>query len=211
MDLGTIAKVVLGGVGIVTAGKVFFDIFIGKKTNLREEYKFAKEFLDDTSKEKLHPYTLSKGYQAIAGTVTVKATEIEYILSLKDPIQCLHDFILSKQLFERLEVKGDFKLVFKKKFKSNYSRRWRKIFYLVSYFTLAFLAFSPMILSKYFEASAVDSLLQMLFTLPFLGLYAWLSLKAYAKIARGEHVFNNQEKHTSGILLEPSSTGNNAA
>lgn len=207
MDWGIIAKVVLGAVGIITAGKVFFDIFVDKKTNLREEYKFAKEFLDDTRKGELHPYTLGKGYQAIAGTVTVKASEIEYILSLKDPVQCLRDFILSKQLFERLEVEGDFKLVFKERYKSSCSRRCRKFFYLLSYFILAFLGFSPMILSKFFEVSAADSLLRLLFTLPFFGLYAWLSLKAYAKIARGEHVFNNQKKHTSDILLASSING----
>jgi hypothetical protein len=116
MDWGTIAKVALAIVGIITAGKVFFDILIGKKSNLREEYEFAKGFLDDTVKKSLHPFTLSKGYQAIAGTNAVKSSEIEYILSLKDPVQCLSDFILSKQLFERLETEGDFKLVFQKKY-----------------------------------------------------------------------------------------------
>jgi hypothetical protein len=202
MDWGTIAKVALAIVGIFTAGKVLFDVFVGKKTNLREEYNFAKEFLDDTNKQDLHPFTLSKGYQGIAGTNSVKASEIEYILSLKDPVQCLRDFILSKQLFERLEVEGDFKLIFLNKYKSHLSRRAKKLFYLVLYFTLAFAALSPMLLSKSFEVDAADSFLQLLFTLPFFGLYAWVSLQAYAKLSRGEFLYNNQKLHTSNIVID---------
>jgi hypothetical protein len=202
MDWGTIAKVALAIVGIITAGKVFFDILIGKKSNLREEYEFAKGFLDDTVKKSLHPFTLSKGYQAIAGTNAVKSSEIEYILSLKDPVQCLSDFILSKQLFERLETEGDFKLVFQKKYEKPFSRGWRKAWYLILYFTLAFAALSPVLLSKFFNVEAAKSLLQLLFTLPFFGLYAWMALQAYAKLARGDFLFKNQKQHTSNIVVE---------
>ncbi len=201
MDLGTVAKIVIAGVGIFTAGKVLFDVFVGKKTNLREEYFFAKEFLDDTKKYNLHPYTLGKGYQAIAGTVTVKAHEIEYILSLKNPIQCLRDFILSKQLFERLDTEGDFDLTFKKKYSSKYSRNWRKATFLVFYFLFAFAAVSPMLFSKQLELETVDSFLKMLLTLPFFGFYSWLSLRALAKLVRAEYIFNNQEQHTTSILM----------
>lgn len=210
MDWTTIAKVALAIVGIITAGKIFFDVFVGKKTNLREDYKFAKEFLDDTDKQKLHPFSLSKGYQSIAGTITVRASEIEYILSLKDPVQCLRDFILSKQLFERLETEGDFKLAFIKKYKSDFSRGWRKLWYLTLYFSLAFTALSPMLLSKFFEVEATDALLQLMFTLPFFGLYAWMSLQAYAKLTRGEFLYNNQKQHTSNIVVD-SSSGKRAA
>ncbi len=210
MDWGTIAKVALAIVGIITAGKVFFDVFVGKKTNLREEYKFAKEFLDDTNKQELHPFTLNKGYQSIAGTDSVKASEVEYILSLKDPVQCLRDFILSKQLFERLKTEGDFKLVFIKKYESNFARGWRKPWYLTLYAALAFVALSPVLLSKLLEVETANTFLQLSFTLPFFGLYAWVSLQAYAKLSRGEFLYNNQKQHTSNIVVD-SSGGNRAA
>ncbi len=200
MDFGTIAKVALAIVGIITAGKVFFDILIGKKSNLREEYEFAKRFLDEKDKKSLHPFTLNKGYQAIAGTDTVKSYEIEYILSLKDPVQCLSDFILSRQLFERLDTEGDFKLVFQKKYEKPFSRWWRKVWYLMLYVTLSFAALSPVLLSKSLDVEATNFLLQLLFTLPVFGLYAWIALQAYAKLARGDFLFKNQRQHTSNII-----------
>lgn len=211
MDWTLIAKLVIAGVGIFTAGKVLHDIFIGNRTNLREEYRFAKEFLDETDKTKLHPYTLGKGYQAVAGTTAIKASEAEYILSLENPIQCLRDFVLSKQLFERLDTEGDFKLVFKKKYMSDWSRWWRKKLYLFLYFVLAFAAISPMLLSNIFKVELSKSILQMLFTLPFFGLYAWLSLKAYGKLSRAEHIHSNQRHHTSRVIISGIQTKSDAA
>jgi hypothetical protein len=70
------------------------------------------------------------------------------------------------------------------------------------YFTLAFAALSPVLLSKFFNVEAAKSLLQLLFTLPFFGLYAWMALQAYAKLARGDFLFKNQKQHTSNIVVE---------
>lgn len=201
MDWDTVARFVLGFAAIVTAWKTFFDVSSGNKINLREEYNFAKGFLNDSGKETLHPYVLSKGYQAIAGTITVKSNEIEYILSLKDPVQCLHDFIFSKQMFERLEVERDFKLVFKKKYKTKFSRVWRKSFYSICYVIMSFLALSPMVLSSILGFSSSEVLIKIMFTLPFFGLYAWLSMKACVKIVRAEYLFNNQSQSASRVLL----------
>jgi len=204
MDWASVTKIILAVVGVIGTGKVLYDITIGKKTNLREEYKFAKEFLDDTNKVELHPYTLDKGYQAIAGTYIVNAKEVEYILSLVNPIQCLKDFVLSKTLFEELKTKGNLSLIFKKKFKSSFSRWWRKTVYLMAYFSLALFAFSPFLLIQVVDSSNSNSLLQLIFTLPLGGYSAWISLNAYAKIKRAEHLINNQSSHTQKVLLNSS-------
>lgn len=204
-NLVLISKLIVAMGGIISAIMVFFDAS-KKKSTLREEYKFAREFLDDTSKEKLHPYTLGKGYQAIAGTTAVKALEIEYILALENPIQCLNDFVLSKQLFERLDTDGDFKLIFKDKYKSDFSRRWRKIMYLSLYFILALAALSPWILSSVFKLEILKFLALLVFTVPVLGFYAWMSLQAYSKLIRSEHIFNNQRQHTPRVVIGEAKT-----
>ncbi|WP_340677875.1 hypothetical protein [Paraglaciecola sp.] len=202
MDWTLVAKLVVAAAGIFTAWKVLFDSFLGSRSSLREEYKFAKDFLDDTAKKGLHPFTLSKGYHAIAGTTAVKRSEIEYILSLEDPYQCLRDFILSKQLFERLETKGDFKLIFKKKYSQKIARQFRKLLYLSLYWILSFAALSPLIISGFFGVKSEMMLTQVFFTLPFFGMYAWMALNAYSKFSRAEHIFSNQKQHSPRIVLD---------
>ncbi|KZW99706.1 hypothetical protein JL49_15740 [Pseudoalteromonas luteoviolacea] len=194
-----IKSVVAIGV-IFTISRVIFDFHFGKKANLREEYRFAKEFLDETDKSDLHPFTIGKGYQAIAGTTAVKAQEIEYLLSLENPIQSLRDFVFSKQLFERAEGNGEFELKFKKKYMSKLSRLLWMWFYRGVYFVLSFAALSPLLLAKPFGISSGDMIIQLIFTLPFFGLYAGVSLNAYGKFSRAEHLYNNQRRHTSQVV-----------
>lgn len=79
-------KIVPTIVGVVGIGRIIYELISGVKTKLREEYKFAKEFLDQEDISKLHPFTQEKGFQAIAGSTQVTQKEIEYILSLSNPV-----------------------------------------------------------------------------------------------------------------------------
>lgn len=202
MDWTLFTKFVVAGVGIFTAWKVLFETSNGKRSSLRDEYNFAKTFLDDTEKNELHPFTLEKGYQAIAGSTMLRVSEIEFILSLKKPLQCLNDFSSSKQLFERLDTTGDFELIFKKEYSSRFSRGWRKLTYMALYWILSFTALSPLIFSKFFDIELQNMLIQTLFTLPFFGLYAWIALKANINIVRAERLFSNQVEHSPMIVLD---------
>ncbi len=40
---------------VLGAGKIIYDITVGKRAHLREEYKFAKDFLSDANKDGIHP------------------------------------------------------------------------------------------------------------------------------------------------------------
>lgn len=202
MDWALITKIVLAAAAIFTASKVLFDIFYGKRSNIRDEYSFSKKFFDDLENGKLHPYVVEKGYQAIAGTTNVKASEVAYILSLKNPVQCLRDFVLSKDLFERLETNGSFKLVFKRKYKSKFSRSWRMAMYFVLYFVFAFLAFAPFVISTVTKSSFSTYIVQLAITFPVFGSYAWFALKSYGQLKRGEYLFNNQSQHTSKVIVD---------
>ncbi len=196
-----VTKLILAIPAIIGAGKIIYDITIGKKSHLREEYKFAKEFLSDVENGGLHPFALEKGYYSLAGTTCLSPEVIAYILSLKKPSQCLKDYVLSYQLMEELQPEGNLKLNFKKKYKASWYRNCLKFFYSAGYFLFAFIAVSPLIVSQYLGISVPNSFVLLAFTLPLSGTLAWTSLTAFVKIARGEELVLNQEKHTSTIIV----------
>ncbi|MCF6250410.1 MAG: hypothetical protein L3J75_03950 [Methylococcaceae bacterium] len=196
-----IIRSILAVPAIFVAWKIIYDITVGKRADLREEYKFAKEFLSDARKDDIHPFVLEKGYHAIAGSSILSPEYISYILSLKNPSQCLKDYVLSIQLMDELKMEGNLKLKFKRKYQCSWFRNWLKIFYSVGYFLLAFIALSPVVASNYFGISALHSLLLLAFTLPLAGTLAWSSLTAYARVKRGEELIYNQKKHTTIIMV----------
>ncbi|MBG0761777.1 hypothetical protein BOO22_20435 [Vibrio cidicii] len=198
MDLTLVAKLVPAVVGIIGGGKVIYELVSGVQSKLREEYKFAKDFLDDGNLKNLHPFAIAKGYQAIVGSTLVTQKEAEYILSLSNPVQRLNDFKKSLQLFEKMDTKGEFELVFKSKYKANWSRNWRKAFYLFWYFTLAFIALSPIVFPEWFGEQGI---LAIIMTLPAFGFYAWGAMNAYSKIKAAERLVENKERHTSRIVV----------
>lgn len=201
MDWDLTIRFLLAVVGIGTAAFKFYDISIGKRANLREQYRFAKEFIDDTEKANLHPYTLEKGYQAIAGTEYVTAVEVKYLLNLQSPLQSLSDFILAKRLLEPVLADNP-KVSFKKKYLSVWSRRWRKTFYMFAYGITAMASVSPQWGGTLIKMSFSNALSALLLTLPIFGFYAFLSVKAYAKIKRAENLVNNQRSHAPRVVID---------
>ena len=195
-------EIVIKLIGVVAAifslGKIIYDITTGQKSRLREEYKFARVFFEDLKNNpNLHPFALEKGYQAIVGSTAVKVEEIAYLLSLKNPGQCLHDYFLSKKYLQKLNPSESRQLNFSKKYSSPLSRNLRKGVCLVLYVIFACIAISPLFFSKYFRFLVI--------TLPTFGYYALASLKISIKIYRGEQLVKNQEKHTPSIQI-PSHT-----
>ena len=173
---------------------------VSRKSHLRDEYRFANEFLIDVKNKDTHPFTTEKGYHAIAGTTAVNTEEIAYILSLNNPSQCLNDFVFSKHLMENLKMDGDLKLEFKKKYRNKWSRRLRKALLLPLYFVLAFYALSPLVLSNLFELSLSEALLILVFTLLTGVPPAFTAMRAYVRIERGEALISNQDSHSKAIV-----------
>jgi hypothetical protein len=195
MEIETIIKVIGAIVAISSAGKIIYDITTGKKSRLREDYKFAKEFLEEIKNNPgLHPFAIEKGYHAIAGSTNLSSEEVAYLLSLKNPGKCLSDYALSKKYLQTINTDGDFYLVFARKHSSSRIRLIKKSFYLFFYAIFAIIAISPIFApSKY----AVIGII----TLPGFGYYALLSLNSFIKIERGEKLVKNQQRHTQKILL----------
>lgn len=187
--------------GLFTAGKIYYDIITGSKGRLREEYKFAKEFMQDTREEDLQPFVLEKGYQALAGTTKVTASEVSYIISLKNPAQSLKDYILAKKYLTHSELRGKLEIDFKPKYKSKWSRYWRMCFYLSSYLLLAVLALSPLLIGKDLSTKDFNPLTALFFTLPFFGVYAFASVRSFSKLYRGQKLVGSQEKATQSFIV----------
>ncbi len=92
MEIETIIKILSVTIAIPGASKIIYDISTGSKSQLREEYKFAKEFTEEIKNNPtLHPFAVEKGYHAIAGSTTLGSQEVAYLLSLKNPGQCLRN------------------------------------------------------------------------------------------------------------------------
>lgn len=199
MDFETIIKIIGAIVAIFGAGKIIYDITTGRKSRLREEYKFAKEVLDDLKNNPdLHPFVVEKGYHAIAGSTIFSSEDIAYILSLKNPGKCLNDYVLSKEYLQTLKTNGDLRLAFSKKYSSYWSRWLRKKIYLILYIVCAGMAIIPIFLPK--------SLSLIVTSTPAFGYWAVIALNSYIRIDRGEKLVKHQQRHTQMILLPNSNT-----
>ncbi|MFD2450707.1 hypothetical protein [Ideonella paludis] len=130
MNFDDLIKLVTLFGGPVATWKVMEELLRGRRSHLREEYKFARDFLKEVDDNpKMHPFLKQKGYQAIAGDTSLSAGEIEYILSLHDSARALKDYVLGKPYLEHLTTATSRQIVFKQRYESPWPRRVRKVFF----------------------------------------------------------------------------------
>jgi hypothetical protein len=200
MDIETIIKLITAIIAILGATKIIYEFSAGSKLRLREEYRFAKEFLKDVDQEpKLHHLAIERGYYAIAGTSAIKASEIFHLISLASPDKSLKDYVLSRKYVELNE--RNHKIEFRKKYKNRWSRNWRKGLCLTVYFLGSFLAISPFMLTQPFNLEP-KFMLSAFATIPCFGFFAFDSLRGFIKIMRGEALVKEQEKYTPLIIVK---------
>jgi hypothetical protein len=199
MQFETIAKIISAIVAVAGVGKIIYDVTTGSESSLREDYKFAKEFLEDLKNNPdLHPFAVEKGYQAIAGSKFISAEEVAYLLSLKNPNKCLNDYLLSRKYLQKLDTDGDLHLAFCHKYSYPLSRNVRKSIFFTLYVCCALISILPIFMPQYFRFVVI--------TLPGFGYYAFVSLDVYIRIYRGEQLVKNQQRHTSTLHPLPTST-----
>jgi len=200
VDIEIIIKITTAIFAVLGAAKIIYEFSSGSKLKLREEYRFAKEFLNDIDqKPKPHHLAIERGYYAIAGTSAIKASEISHLISLSSPDKSLKDYVLSRKYVELNE--RSHKIEFRKKYKNRWSRNWRKGLCLTVYFLGSFLAISPFILTHPFNLELKFMLLAFA-TIPCFGFFAFDSLRGFIKIMRGETLVNEQEKYTPLIIVK---------
>ncbi len=194
MQLETILKILTTIVASLGVKKIFYDIKTGKKSQLREEYKFSKEFLEEAKNNPtLHSFALEKGYQAIAGTTTVSTEEISYLLSLKNPSQCLKDYLDGKEYLNKLDIHSDCKFTFKKEYSAPWFRKWLNRLDFIVFFGSFCLALAPVFIPQYFRL--------LIITVPVFGFCAFWGLDTNGRISSAERLVKNQQKYLSQIQL----------
>ena len=185
METVLVLKIITLIMAIIGLPKIIFEMTLGRKARLREDYNFAKDFLS-AKNEEIHPFALEKGYQAIAGNTLLKPREAAYILSLEDPVKSLNRYTLGYKYFAELPDNKNTKLNFKDKYLPTWKRYSRKLFYFAFYIIFVFFALSPLFLK--------NNAVLLLATIPFFGFYAAISLRALVKIVESERLIKNQKK-----------------
>lgn len=202
MDIDLILRLGTLALGAVATSKLLHDWINLRQGKLREEYRFAKDFLADLrTQEDMHPFQRQKGFQAIAGDATLSAGEIEYLLTLHDSARALKDYVLGRQYLKHFATASGAQIAFASKYDASWPRLWRKVGYFVLYFSFFTGAFSPMLLPALKVLPAGQALSLFFFTFLLFFPAAVLALIAGVRIARAEVLVKNQHKHSRGILL----------
>lgn len=188
--------------GVIGAGKILYDLSLGKRSRMRDEFNFAKAFLDVVrSDPNLHPYLREKGYAAIAGDANLSADQVEYLLTLLKPERALRYFVLGRPYLDHLPDSGDLQIEFKPKYRKIWSRKWRLYLYLGLYFVLAFASFSPLVFSSFLGLNITGILGLTIMSSGTCLPSALLAMKSAIRIDRAEKLVENQHKHTQRVLL----------
>ena len=179
-------------VGLITLAVLVYKLPFASKSRLKDDYRFAKEFLEDIVSDKdMHHLVVERGYFALVGKSGVKVEDIEYIISLVDADRCLKDYLLARTFIE-FDVRIQ-KIVFKGVCKSKRIRSILKVLLFLVYFIMGNLAVAPYIFAYKFDFSLQWFALSVVAFLCF-GFFAVRSLLAFIRIQRGEELVKGQRK-----------------
>ena len=204
MNVDLIIKLGTLAIGAIGTFRLTYDWLYSRKGRLRDEYKFASEFIRQLKEDpEMHPFLKQKGYQAIAGDPELSGREIEYLLTLKDSAQALRDYVLGKAYLAHFVTAKDEQIAFLQKYETSWSRLWRKCAYLALYFVFFMGAFAPLHLPAFELAKPSDALLMLVVTAPLFIPPGFLALRAGVRIARAEALVRNQQQHSrdTGIAI----------
>lgn len=165
----------------------------GKWGRMREEYKFAKEFLVELrATPEMSDFQKAKGYQAIAGFQAMGVKEGNYLMSLEEPARAMDRYVLGFDYVEHRPDRETEQIQFQNEYQSKLARDWRKAFYIVVYFICVFFAVAPMFFARLFGAELGALALSVVSCLLIFIPGGWLSLRSYTKIIAAERLVNNQ-------------------
>lgn len=203
MDFGEVIKVAVSAgafVGVLGGlGRFAWERSLSSKVKLRDEYRFAKEFLNDIDENpRMHPLVVERGYYALAGTMDLKVQEIKYLIGLEGPGGRLKDYVGARKYLDLNLVSN--RVDFKEKYRGKFARRIRMVFYGFMYFYFAVLAILPLWSSSFFGVAPIFMLLAVA-TIPFFGLLSADSLIRVVRILDAQRLVRDQKPHTELILV----------
>jgi len=187
--LGFLGAAAVGSVG---TWKVIDELLRKGKSSLKEDYRFAKEFLASVKSDEMHPVVTELGYQAIAGDSRVTADEVSYLLGLQNPRQTVRNFIGARHLLEFFSTAPLEKIAFRAKYQSSSSRRWLKYWYAGAYFITFTLGIAPLLLTIMNILSGAAGLLLFVFSAVMFFPLSYLAVKAGGRIGMAESLLKAQ-------------------
>jgi hypothetical protein len=175
---------------------------LGNKNSYREEYKFAKSFLEDLDNNpRLHKFVRHKGYQAMLGDQSLNSEVIEYLIKTLNPVLSLEDYVISKSYLKHSRGVENFKLEFESDFL--FSTPHRRNFFLCLYFTgfsfSYFFATFPLFTLIFQDVPLIVALLYFAFTLP-VGLTAMVfSIREFDRLRRAGRLLARLDEELDSI------------
>lgn len=134
MELQTILSIASTLAGLIGFWKIRHELINGRRSNLREEYRFSREFLAEVErKADMHPFIKQKGYQAIAGDTRLAAAEFEYLISLAEPAYALRLYVMGRTYLEHNTTAVNRRITFKRRYRTLVSRLLEKSKYFALY------------------------------------------------------------------------------
>jgi hypothetical protein len=132
MNIELLIKIFALVVSAIGTWMAYSQLARSRKTTLRDEYRFAKEFMNDLKSDKLiTTYLKDKGYEALIGITSLTTREIEFLLSLPEPARSLREFVSGRKYLEHVPTAGEKPLMLKKRYRKPSALRRRGLFFMI--------------------------------------------------------------------------------
>lgn len=201
------AKIAAICFGAVTAWSVINGILKGRKAQLRDDYRFAREFITDLDGvAKNSPFLQQKGCYALTGNATVGFAALQYMLSLGNPERALRDYSLGYGYIEHVVTAHDAQIRFKRHFQSGRRRFAIKFFFWLSYVVTYLLASSPLLLHTFKLLGPTSPFPALLLTATIFLPMAYFSIKGGVKLRRAEKLIEHQGARSNNSVRKSPST-----
>lgn len=191
MILELLASILVVAVSIITGIIKLWKMMPYRQITEIDQLKAAKEVLDKSSKsfdENLHPYTKELASKVIARSDNISSRELEYLLKLENPHQCIKDFVRSKNCFKPIDGKINHVLEFDSICRTKLFRICLKligVFFMIFYAGIACIPF--IFLDELIAANlSARPILVSAVLVPSSLFIAWESAKLTVKVIRAE-------------------------
>ena len=197
MDLEIVLKLLAVLVSSVGAWKVLTELARARRATLREEYRFAKEFLSDLkSKEPIHVYLKDKGYEALGGDKSLATREIEYLMSLPEPARALREYANGRKYIEHVATAGDRQLLLRRPYRRFVSLRSLIWLYLALFLLAYTAAWSPLVFSEVPRALGFRITVALPFTLLTFGPISYWFFRQGSRVSDAWSLLRRTGVHT---------------
>jgi len=202
MDIELTLKLVASALGVIGTLKLLYDWAALPRGRMREHYAFARDFLKELEDNPaMHPYLVESGFQAIAGTRSITATEARYIISL-EPITTLSDYVFARPCLHVNRSGGGWAAEFRGKYAQPRFRFWRKLGYLVVYVVAALAPFWLFILGAAHVFPRREAF-QLAIAACGLWPVAYMAMLEAARIARAEGIVSRARCEHVALQASP--------